>query len=143
MVNQRGKKQKSGKYPDTRVVDNELRNGTGMNLYKVRKGVEVSLDNISSILLVKKKLGSTEPDSYWLTMKTGQRFVISIEEKEKLEDSSDMYPIFDILQELLEDGCRIAKQDGEWNIFDSKGEGLISGKTFRECCVNLLMCEKF
>jgi hypothetical protein len=44
---------------------------------------------------------------------------------------------FDILPRLLDIGCKIAKQDGEWWIFERGGNGVVSGKTFREMCEKL------
>ena len=53
----------------------------------------------------------------------------------------NLYPVFDILESLLHRGCSIQEQDGRWWIFDDTGEGVISGKTFREMCVNLVLMD--
>lgn len=42
--------------------------------------------------------------------------------------------LIDILPRLLQIGCRISHQDGEWWIFKRDGEGIVGGKTFREMC---------
>lgn len=51
--------------------------------------------------------------------------------------SSDGSSVFDVLPRLLEVGCKIAKQDGEWWIFEYDGNGVVSGSTFREMCDKL------
>ena len=43
----------------------------------------------------------------------------------------------DALQRLLETGCKIAKQDGEWWVFESDGEGVVGAKTLRQACGKL------
>jgi hypothetical protein len=50
------------------------------------------------------------------------------------EHASD--PI-DIIPRLLECGCKIKKQDGEWWVFEHDGEGVVGGETFREMCEKL------
>jgi hypothetical protein len=45
--------------------------------------------------------------------------------------------LFDVLPRLLEIGCKIAKQDGRWWIFEHSGEAVISGRTFRDMCDKL------
>lgn len=45
--------------------------------------------------------------------------------------------LFDVLPRLLETGCKIVKQDGEWWIFEYDGEDVIKGKTFRDMCDKL------
>jgi len=53
----------------------------------------------------------------------------------------DRYPVFDILQELLHYGATIKEQDGRWHLFAKNGEGIISGTTLREMCVNLVLMD--
>jgi len=56
-----------------------------------------------------------------------------------IEARPDAYPIFDILPRLWASGHATKKQDGTWWLFRSDGEGLISGRTFRELCVNIVL----
>jgi len=53
----------------------------------------------------------------------------------------DLYPVFGILESLLHYGATIKEQDGRWHLFAKNGEGIISGTTIREMCVNLLMMD--
>jgi len=53
----------------------------------------------------------------------------------------DLYPVFDILESLLQRGCTIQEQDDRWWLFDKDGEGVISGQTLRDMCVNLVMMD--
>lgn len=40
----------------------------------------------------------------------------------------------EVIPRLLDVGCKIAKQDGQWWIFEHDGEGVVGGSTFREMC---------
>lgn len=53
--------------------------------------------------------------------------------------TTDPYPIFDILERLLSTGHEIKKQDDLWHLFRGDGEGLMTGRTFRELCVNIVL----
>ena len=61
--------------------------------------------------------------------------------RDLIRKATDLYPVFDILQELLHRGATIKEQDGRWHLFAKNGEGIISGRTFREMCVNLLLMD--
>jgi len=50
----------------------------------------------------------------------------------------DFIPSLDLLQARLEAGCYIAKQDGEWWLWEEGGEGVCSGKTIRDMLVSLI-----
>lgn len=47
-------------------------------------------------------------------------------------------PSIMLLQTRLERGEYLAKQDSEWHLFDSDGEGVTSGKTLRDILLNLI-----
>jgi hypothetical protein len=49
------------------------------------------------------------------------------------------YPIFDILPRLWKEGYKTIEQDGRWWLFDKGGEGVISGETFKDLCVNIIL----
>jgi len=59
------------------------------------------------------------------------------EDTHKNAGPSDCSCAFDFLPRLLEVGCKIAKQDGDWWIFEFNGNGVVSGSTFREMCEQL------
>lgn len=59
------------------------------------------------------------------------------ETRERTE--ATMYPIFDILPRLWASGFKTVEQDGEWHLFEKGGDGLMTGKTFRELCVNIVL----
>ena len=44
----------------------------------------------------------------------------------------DIISALDLLEEHLERGEHLAKQDGEWHLFEPGGEGVTSGKNLRE-----------
>jgi hypothetical protein len=46
--------------------------------------------------------------------------------------------VFDILPRMLTIGCKISQQDGEWWLWESGGDGVVGGSTFREMCERLL-----
>jgi hypothetical protein len=52
---------------------------------------------------------------------------------------TDLYPIFDILQRLFREGHTITEQDDRWWLFDRNGEGVISGLSVRDLCVNIVL----
>jgi hypothetical protein len=43
----------------------------------------------------------------------------------------------EVIPRLLDVGCKIAKQDGQWWIFEHDGEGVVGGSTFSEMCDKL------
>lgn len=45
--------------------------------------------------------------------------------------------VLDALPRLLGVGCKIAKQEGQWWIFEHDGEGVVGGNTFGEMCEKL------
>lgn len=53
-------------------------------------------------------------------------------------DSADLIPSLDRLQERMEGGCYLAKQDGKWWLFGPDGEGLVCGETLRDVLINLV-----
>lgn len=53
---------------------------------------------------------------------------------------SEVYPIFDILPRLWSAGYTTCEQDGRWHLFRKDGEGVVSGVTFRDLCVNIVLC---
>ena len=50
-----------------------------------------------------------------------------------------MYPIFDILPRLWASGHLTFEKDGEWILLDGFSEVVMTGKTFRELCVNIVL----
>lgn len=56
----------------------------------------------------------------------------------KKPKNTNLIPALDLLQARLERGEYLAKQDGEWHLFDKGGEGVTSGKNLREILVNLI-----
>lgn len=56
-----------------------------------------------------------------------------------LTNTDDMMPIFDVLPRLWDAGYVTKPQDGSWYLFRSDGEGIVSGATFRDLCVNILL----
>lgn len=49
-----------------------------------------------------------------------------------------MVPSIDRLQDRLEEGCHLEKDDGKWWLFDARGEGIVGGETLRELLINLI-----
>ena len=66
-------------------------------------------------------------------------------ENAKLRDlirkAQNLFPVFNILQELLHYGATIKEQDGRWHLFAKNGEGIVSGTTLREMCANLVLMD--
>lgn len=56
--------------------------------------------------------------------------------REKL-NNFDIISALDLLEEHLERGEVLEKQDGLWHLFD-KGEGVVSGKDLRDLLINLI-----
>lgn len=56
----------------------------------------------------------------------------------KKPKTSNLIPALDLLQARLERGEYLAKQDGEWHLFEPGGEGVASGKNLREILINLI-----
>jgi hypothetical protein len=52
-----------------------------------------------------------------------------------------LYPVFDLLEARLLDGCYIGRVDKAWWLFDEDGEGICTGQSIRELMVNLIMVE--
>ena len=44
----------------------------------------------------------------------------------------------DLLQERLDKGDYLKKQDGQWWLFDKDGEGIASGKNIRDLALSLI-----
>ncbi len=64
----------------------------------------------------------------------------SLGEDEKIEFALESsFHIFDILPRLWANEHTTVEQDGEWWLFDRAGEGVISGKTFKKLCVNIVL----
>lgn len=57
----------------------------------------------------------------------------------KIVDADFLVPILDILPRLWSRGFRTSEQDGRWWLWRSDGEGIVSGATFRELCVNIVL----
>lgn len=55
--------------------------------------------------------------------------------------AATMFPIFELIPQLLISGYRFALQDSRWWLFDGEGEGVTSGESFRKLCVNILMSD--
>ena len=51
------------------------------------------------------------------------------------------YPVLDILEERLNNGYYIVKQDGLWWLCNPEGDGYCRGKTIRELLVNLIFTD--
>lgn len=50
------------------------------------------------------------------------------------------FPIIDgILTEFIDQGARIAKQDGQYHLFANDGEGLAEGETISRMLMNLIL----
>lgn len=47
--------------------------------------------------------------------------------------------MFDIWPRLLMQGFQMKEQDGKWWLFRNDGEGMVSGDSFRELCVNIVL----
>lgn len=56
-----------------------------------------------------------------------------------LVNVEEMLSILDFLPRLWKEGHKTVEQDGRWWLFDSNGESIISGDTFRQLCVNILL----
>lgn len=56
----------------------------------------------------------------------------------KPKTSRNLIPSLDLLQARLERGEYLAKQDGEWHLFEADGEGVTSGGSLREILINLI-----
>jgi hypothetical protein len=54
-------------------------------------------------------------------------------------DNNDFYPVFDRLQEYLENGATIEKIDSLWCLMDSHSECIVMGDTLKKMCVNLVL----
>ena len=55
-----------------------------------------------------------------------------------MKKQNDLYPCFDRIQELIDQGATIEKQDNKYIIFDYEGEELFSGDTIRDLMVNMI-----
>lgn len=49
------------------------------------------------------------------------------------------YPVFDILERLYASGYYHSQQDGRWWLWEKGGNGVCSGETFRDLCVNIVL----
>lgn len=58
---------------------------------------------------------------------------------DSLVDANTFMPIFDVLERLWSDGYKTKKQDGRWWLFKPSGDGVVSGRSFRELCVNIIL----
>jgi hypothetical protein len=58
-----------------------------------------------------------------------------------MDTVDDLYPVFDLLENRLTQGCYIVKQGDYWWLFDAGGEGLCHGETIRQLLVNLILME--
>jgi hypothetical protein len=59
---------------------------------------------------------------------------------EKIEFAISLsYPIFDILPRLWTAGYKTVEQDDKWWLFEPSGDGVVSGATFRDLCVNIIL----
>ena len=66
----------------------------------------------------------------------------------KMEDISTLcylvenaVPSIVLLQNRLERGEHLAKQDDRWHLFDADGDGVTSGKTLREILISLIFID--
>jgi hypothetical protein len=57
------------------------------------------------------------------------------------EKQKDMYPVFDTLDRLYREGYAINKLSSEdtFYLVDSSGEIAMTGNTFRDLCVNIVL----
>jgi hypothetical protein len=55
----------------------------------------------------------------------------------------ELIPVLDTLQERLEAGCTMAKQDGFWCLFDKQGELVCHDLTIRGMLVNLIFVDSY
>jgi hypothetical protein len=51
----------------------------------------------------------------------------------------EFYAIFDILERLFSEGYTTQKLGERWWLFDNGGERVVSGVTFRDLCVNIVL----
>jgi hypothetical protein len=56
-----------------------------------------------------------------------------------MKKQNDLYPCFDRLQELIDQGATIEKQGNGYFIFDSDGEALFSGDTIRDLMIYMIL----
>lgn len=67
------------------------------------------------------------------------RIIKKPQKKEYSVSRDEFYPIFDILPELWNKGYTTVEQEGLWHLFDKHGEGVLSGKDFRQLCINIVL----
>jgi len=84
------------------------------------------------------------PVQYWYDPKRGKAWPFDgnyggDDKLIKLTDAQEVLPIFDVLPRLWSDGYRTCEQDGNWHLFRKDGEGIATGKTFRDLCVNIVL----
>lgn len=54
-----------------------------------------------------------------------------------LTELETLQTVLDVLPRLWMDGHVTKEQDGEWWLFDSRGEGVVGGGSFHELCINI------
>jgi len=84
------------------------------------------------------------PQLYWFDPKRGKAWKYDgtyggDDELILLADIDEMRPIFDVLPRLWATGHRIVEQFELCHLLDKDGNGIVTGKTFRELCVNILL----
>jgi len=84
------------------------------------------------------------PQQYWFDPKRGKAWKYDgtyggDEEFIRLADIDEMLPILDILPRLWATGHKIVEQFELWHLLDKDGNVIVTGKTFRELCVNILL----
>ena len=62
-----------------------------------------------------------------------------IHDKAVKETTKKFYPVFDRLQEEFENGSYISIEGGLCVLFNGNDVDILSGKTFREICVNYIL----
>lgn len=62
---------------------------------------------------------------------TGRHLDAALTELETLQT------VLDVLPRLWQEGHVTKEQDGEWWLFDSRGEGVVGGGSFHELCINI------
>ena len=55
--------------------------------------------------------------------------------------ATKIFPVFDLLEQRLHEGCYISHQEDFWILFRDDGESVCHGKSIREMLVNLIFMD--
>lgn len=72
-----------------------------------------------------------------------REYYLCVNEAEKLSEViEELVPVLEILQDRLETGCELKRQDGRFHLFDTNGEPVCSsGVSVRQLLVNLIFTD--